>query len=143
MLAERETVDRLIAAHLADRIGEIFAGRIAGVTRAGLFVKLADTGADGFVPAATIGTEFYRYEEGLHALVGSRSGETYRLGDTVSVRLAEAAPFAGALRFEMIEGAEGVSRPGPRPTPRSKSSGARGFKLPRDVPSNRSRRRKG
>ena len=143
MLAERETVDRLIAAHLSDRVGEIFAGRIAGVTRAGLFVKLADTGADGFVPAATIGTEFYRFEEGLHALVGSRSGETYRLGDTVSVRLAEAAPFAGALRFEMVEGAESVSRPGPRSSTGFKPGGGRGSKLPRDVRSNRSRRRKG
>ncbi len=141
MLAERETIDRLIATHLADKIGEIFAGRIAGVTRAGLFVKLADTGADGFVPAATIGTEFFRYEEALHALVGSRSGETYRLGDSVAVKLAEAAPFAGALRFELVEGEDvsgerriGASLRTASIPPRSK--------VPRDVRSNRSRRRK-
>ncbi len=101
MAAERETVDRLIAAHLADRIGATFEGRIAGVTRAGLFVRLADTGADGFVPAATLGEEYFRYDEAMHALVGSRSGEVLRLGDPVRVRLEEAAPFAGALRFSL------------------------------------------
>lgn len=111
MAAERETIDRLIAAHLADRIGSIFEGRISGVTRAGVFVKLADTGADGFVPAATIGGDYYRYEEGLQALVGDRTGETYRLGDIVSVKLVEAAPVAGALRFELMsDGREGVVR---------------------------------
>ena len=55
MAAERETADRLIAAYLADRVGAEFAARISGVTRSGLFVRLHDTGADGFVPAATIG----------------------------------------------------------------------------------------
>ncbi|MGZ5829830.1 MAG: ribonuclease R, partial [Xanthobacteraceae bacterium] len=102
MAAERETVDRLIAHFMADRIGATFEGRIAGVTRAGLFVKLDGTGADGYVPARTLGDDYFRYEEGLHALTGERSGETYRLGDRATVRLVEAAPVAGALRFEML-----------------------------------------
>ena len=102
MAAERETVDRLIATHLADRIGATFEGRIAGVTRAGLFVKLSETGADGFIPAATLGTDYFRYDEAMHALIGNRTGEAHRLGDIVEVKLVEAAPFAGALRFELI-----------------------------------------
>jgi ribonuclease R len=102
MAAERETIDRLIAAHLSERVGDIFAGRIAGLTRSGLFVKLDETGADGFIPAATIGGDYYRFEEGLQALVGSRTGESWRLGDAVTVRLVEAAPVAGALRFELM-----------------------------------------
>lgn len=112
MLAERDTADRLIAAHLSQQIGAEFQGRISGVTRAGLFVKLADTGADGFIPASTLGNDFFRHEEGMHALVGARGGETFRLGDSVVVRLVEAAPIAGALRFEMVsEGqAEGNRR---------------------------------
>ena len=85
MAAERETVDRLIAHHLADRIGATFEGQISGVTRAGLFIKLAETGADGFVPAATIGADYYRFDEARHALIGDRTGETYRLGDRVEV----------------------------------------------------------
>jgi ribonuclease R len=102
MKAERETADRLIAHFLADRMGATFEGRIAGVTRAGLFVKLDDTGADGFIPARTLGDDYFRYEENRHAMVGSRTGEMHRLGDRVRVRLAEVAPVAGALRFELL-----------------------------------------
>jgi len=102
MTAERETLDRLIAHFLAGRIGEIFEGRVSGVIKSGLFVKLAETGADGFVPAATIGHDYYRFDEGTHQLVGAASGEAFQLGDVVSVRLVEAAPFAGALRFEIV-----------------------------------------
>ncbi len=102
MKAERETADRLIAHFLADRIGASFQGRISGVTRAGLFVKLSDTGADGLIPIRTLGTEYFNYDETRHALVGSRSGAMHRLGDVVDVRLVEAAPVAGALRFELL-----------------------------------------
>ncbi|HZL40558.1 MAG TPA: ribonuclease R [Pseudolabrys sp.] len=114
MLAERETNDRLIAHFLVDRVGATFEGRVSGVHRAGLFVKLQETGADGFVPARTIGDEYFRHDEAGHAMVGSRSGETYRLGDRVTVKLVEAAPVAGALRFELLsEGRPG--KPGHRP----------------------------
>jgi ribonuclease R len=102
MSAERETVERLIALHLAERVGEAFQGRISGVTRFGLFVKLNDTGADGFIPAAQLGRDFYRHIENAHALVGDRTGESFRLGDKVDVRLTEVNPAAGALRFEML-----------------------------------------
>jgi len=102
MKAERETADRLIAHFLADRVGAEFTGRIAGVTRAGLFVKLNDTGADGFVPIRSLGGEYYHYDEAHQALIGSRSGAMHRLGDIVDVRLVEAAPVAGALRFELL-----------------------------------------
>ncbi len=102
MAAERETVDRLIAHFLADRVGAVLAGHIAGVARAGLFVRLDDTGADGFIPAGTLGKDYYRYHEQNHALVGDTTGESYRLGDRVNVRLVEAIPVAGALRFEML-----------------------------------------
>jgi ribonuclease R len=102
MAAERETTDRLIAAHLADRIGATFPARIAGVTRSGLFVRLKDTGADGYIPISSLGNDYYHHVEAAHALIGARSGEGYRLGDTVEVRLLEAIPSAGALRFEML-----------------------------------------
>jgi len=123
MAAERDTIDRLVAHWLADRIGATFRGRISGVTRAGLFVKLDETGADGFVPARTIGSEYFRYEEAMHAMVGNRSGETHRLGDRVTVKLVEAAPVAGALRFELLSEGRILSgaqrRPSERPGGRS------------------------
>ena len=124
MKAERETADRLIAHFLADRIGATFQGRISGVTRSGLFVKLSDTGADGLIPIRTLGTEYFNYDETRHALVGTRSGAMHRLGDVVDVRLVEAAPVAGALRFELLsEGnvaPRGPRRPGARDAMRAK-----------------------
>jgi ribonuclease R len=129
MKAERETADRLIAHFLADRIGATFQGRVSGVTRAGLFVKLSDTGADGLIPIRTLGTEYFNYDETRHALVGTRSGAMHRLGDVVDVRLVEAAPVAGALRFELLsegrvtprgrkrETGSDVRRAQPRPHP--------------------------
>ncbi|HSG95727.1 MAG TPA: ribonuclease R [Afifellaceae bacterium] len=101
MKAERDTVDRLIAAWLADRVGARFAGHVRGVTRAGLFVELDETGADGFVPVTTLGKDYFEYHADHHRLVGRETGETFRLGDAVEVRLVEALPFAGAMRFEM------------------------------------------
>jgi ribonuclease R len=109
MVAERETVDRLIAHFLAEKIGAMFEGHVGGVTRAGLFVKLDDTGADGFIPARTLGSDYFRYREAEHALVGEATGEMHRLGDRVKVRLVEAIPVAGALRFELLS--EGRSSP--------------------------------
>ncbi len=125
MAAERETIDRLIAMHLAERIGATFDGRISGVTRSGLFVRLKDTGADGFIPISTLGREFFNHAEEAHALIGSRSGEMYQLGDIVSVKLIEAIPAAGALRFEMVSDGKrransGVSKVPVRQLPRNK-----------------------
>jgi ribonuclease R len=100
MKAERETADRLIAHFLADRVGATFDGHISGVTRAGLFVELDETGADGFIPARTIGDEYFRFHEAGRAFVGRSA--THRLGDPVTVQLVEAAPVAGALRFKLV-----------------------------------------
>jgi ribonuclease R len=126
MAAERETIDRLIAHHLVDKIGASFEGKVAGVTKSGLFVKLRDTGADGFVPASTIGADFYRYDEPTHSLIGERTGETFRLGDPVTVKLVEAAPIAGALRFEILsEGRKGTPRGKRGREPRGADKGSR------------------
>ncbi|WP_313617830.1 ribonuclease R [Agrobacterium sp.] len=102
MAAERDTINRLIAHHLSERVGEEFEGRISGVTKAGLFVALPDYGADGFIPISTLGTDYFIYDEAHQALTGEKTGLGYQLGDTVQVRLAEAVPLAGALRFEIL-----------------------------------------
>src|SRR5689334_5500411 len=133
MKAERETADRLIAHHLADRVGASFQGRISGVTRAGLFVKLDDTGADGLVPIRTLGTEYFNYDEARHALVGSRSGAMHRLGDVVDVRLVEAAPVAGALRFELLGGAETAPRERRRSVPKAARGKTQAGKVKRET----------
>ena len=102
MAAERDATDRYVAAFLADRVGAEFAGRITGVTRFGLFVRLEETGADGLVPISRLGDEFFIHDDRLHALVGERSGARWMLGTPVVVRLLEATPVTGGLVFEML-----------------------------------------
>ena len=122
MAAERETADRLIAAYLADRIGARFQARVSGLVRTGLFVRLVETGADGFVPASSIGREYFYHDEARHALVGEDTGLAYHLVDPVEVRLVEAIPTAGALRFEMLSEGRSV-RTRPKGAPRHNGKG--------------------
>ena len=103
MAAERDSTDRYLAAFMQDRVGAVFSGRISGVTRFGLFVRLTETGADGLLPMRALGMEFFKHDEKRHALIGDRTGTTYNLGGQISVRLAEAAPITGGLRFELAE----------------------------------------
>ena len=109
MAAERDTIDRLVAQHLAGQVGQTFEARISGVTKSGLFVQLPQFGTDGFVPVSSLGDDYYIYDETARALVGERTGKGYRLADRVEVSLVEIAPMAGAMRFEM------VSEPRPMP----------------------------
>jgi len=126
MQAERETVDRLIANHLASHLGESFHGRINGVTRAGLFVTLADTGADGFVPISMLGDEYFHFDETSYSVIGENSKLSFQMGQEVEVKLVEAAPVAGALRFEMLsEGKKSDRLPRSRNTNRNTSGGYR------------------
>jgi ribonuclease R len=128
MAAERETSERLIAAHLADQIGAAFKGRISGASSAGLFVKLDETGADGFIPAAMLGDDYFRHDSARHAVIGSRTGQMHQLGDIVTVRLVEAAPLAGALRFELLH--ESAPRPAPQSLIKAKRGVRRGIRPP-------------
>ena len=102
MAAERDAKDRYIAAFLADKIGATFKGRITGVTNAGLFIGLDETGADGFVPARTIGFERFIFDEKSKSLIGADTGGTYHFGRRVEVKLSEAKPLQGGLLFKIL-----------------------------------------
>jgi ribonuclease R len=106
MAAERDSTDRYVAAFMEDRIGATFDARVTGVTRFGLFVRLAETGAEGLLAARSLGAEYFHHDERKHALIGERTGTSYSLGDILRVRLAEAAPLTGGLRFDLAEAAE-------------------------------------
>ncbi|MDE1904363.1 MAG: VacB/RNase II family 3'-5' exoribonuclease, partial [Alphaproteobacteria bacterium] len=114
--AERSAADRYTAAFLAERVGAEFAARINGVTRAGLFITLDETGADGLIPIRTLPGDYYIHDEAHHSLKGRRSGRTYVLGDPVRVRLAEADTVTGSLLFAMTE--DSPRRPSPPKRPR-------------------------
>ncbi len=113
MAAERDTTDRYLAAYLADRVGMTFTGRVSGVQKFGLFVKLDGTGADGLVPIREVGREFFHYDRDAQTLIGSESGLLIVVGARVTVRLAEAVPVTGGLLLELLEIAD-KGLPGPR-----------------------------
>ncbi|MEK9660741.1 MAG: ribonuclease R, partial [Alphaproteobacteria bacterium] len=135
-IAERNAMDRYTAAFLDDRVGDTFNGTIRGVARFGLFVSLAGSGADGLVPVSRLPGDYYVHDESRHALVGERTGRTYRLGDSVEVRLTESDGLTGSVVLDLLddgnENAPGRgnddrksrptkhagSRPGRRPAPR-------------------------
>jgi ribonuclease R len=105
--AEREVVERYCAQYLAQHVGETFGGRINGVTRFGLFVTLDETGADGLIPIRSLPSDYYHHDEAHHCLVGRRHSRTYRLGDRVTIELAEADIVTGGMLFQLIEGEGG------------------------------------
>jgi ribonuclease R len=122
MEAERETVDRYVAAFLADQVGQLVQCRITGVQPFGFFATVEDLGGDGLVLAKDLGQEYFRYDEAARALVGDETGETYRVGRRLTLRLSEANPVSGALRFELSEG----SYDGALATRRDRIRGRRG-----------------
>ena len=111
MEAERDTIDRYVAAYLAERVGDVVDARITGVQNFGFFATVEGIGGDGLMPVRDIGREYFRYDEAAKALIGEHSGETYSSGMRLQLRLAEANPVSGALRFEMVDGKGGGSGP--------------------------------
>ncbi|GAA5094143.1 ribonuclease R [Bartonella acomydis] len=102
MIAERETIDRLVAHYLTNKIGRTFTGRVSGVTKAGLFISLDTLNTDGFVHISTLKNDYYYFDEIQHTLVGKHSHKGYQLSDIVEVKLITVQPFAGALCFELL-----------------------------------------
>ena len=110
MEAERETIDRYVAAYLSDQVGQLVQCRVTGVQPFGFFATVEDLGGDGLVLAQTLGQEYFRYDEAARQLVGEETGETYRVGQRLTLRLADANPVSGSLRFELPEGSYGGPR---------------------------------
>jgi ribonuclease R len=120
MEAERETIDRYVAAWLSSRVGETFPTRITGVQKFGFFATIVGLGGDGLVPVSTLGDERFHYDEKAHVLFGERTGTKYASGDRLPLRLAEANPLTGALKFELVEGGTSPIEPRGRPLPLKK-----------------------
>ena len=104
MAAERETIDRYVAAWLSARVGEVFETRLTGVQKFGFFATILGLGGDGLVPVSTLGGEYFAYDEKAQVLQGEESGTRYAIGDRLRLRLAEANPLTGALKFELEQG---------------------------------------
>jgi ribonuclease R len=113
MMAERDTIDRYVASFLGNRVGEVFATRLTGVARFGLFATVLEVGGDGFVPVSTLGDERFAFDEKANTLTGQWSGTSYRVGQRLPLKLVEANAITGSLRFELV--AEGDAEPGAAP----------------------------
>jgi ribonuclease R len=127
MAAERDTIDRYVAAWLSVRVGEVFECRITGVLKFGFFATIIGLGGDGLVPVSTLGDERFHYDEKAQVLSGEQSGTSYAVGDRLRLRLAEANALTGALKFELEEGGgriEPRGRPGTgKPAPLKRKGG--------------------
>ena len=104
MEAERDTIDRYVAAFLAERVGDVVEARITGVTNFGFFATVEGIGGDGLMPVRDIGGEYFRFDEKARTLVGEHSGTIFASGQRLQLRLADANPVSGGLRFEMVDG---------------------------------------
>jgi ribonuclease R len=125
MEAERETIDRYVAAFLSTKLGELLDTRITGVQSFGFFATVEGLGGDGLVPVSTLGTEYFRYDEASRSLIGEQSGDVYHSGMKLKLRLVEANPINGSLRFELEEGASHLPMRGTR-GPKRPMMGKRG-----------------
>lgn len=105
-LAERDAVDRYLAAFMAEKVGARFAARISGVTRSGLFVTITETGASGIVPITTLPDDFWQYDEREQSLTGRRTHMVFRLAQPLDVLLSEANPVTGGMVFHVLQGAK-------------------------------------
>jgi ribonuclease R len=116
MVAERDTTDRYLAAFLSERVGNEFSGRISGVQRFGLFIKLDETGADGLVPIRSVGREYFHYDQERQVLIGADTGIEIGIGLRVTVRLAEASPMTGGISLDLLS-IDGATLPTGRKKP--------------------------
>jgi len=114
MEAERETIDRYVAAYLANHVGEVMEARITGVQNFGFFATIEGVGGDGLVPVRDLGTEYFRYDEASQQLIGEDTGTSFALGQRLPLRLVEANPVSGALRYELPDGKGSASSGGER-----------------------------
>ncbi|WP_299774275.1 ribonuclease R [uncultured Tateyamaria sp.] len=131
MVAERDTTDRYLAAYLSERVGDELEGRVAGIAKFGIFVKLDDSGADGLVPMRSIGAEYFHFDREANTLMGSDTGMIIGLGQRATVRLAEAVPVTGGIALELLT-LDGQALPRGRRSPAGRS--------PRRKPANAKRR---
>jgi ribonuclease R len=130
MVAERDTTDRYLAAYLSERVGNEFSGKISGIARFGVFVRLDDSGADGLVPMRSIGREYFHFDPKAGTLMGADTGMMIGIGQRVTVRLAEAAPVTGGIALELLT-LEGKNLPQGRPSPAGRTPRRKGVRAKR------------
>lgn len=99
--AERETDDLKKAEFMLDKIGEEFDGIISSVTNFGMFVELPNT-VEGLVHVSYMTDDYYHYDERHYAMIGERTGNVYRIGDEITVRVVNVDKEERSIDFEIV-----------------------------------------
>lgn len=114
--AERETDELKKAEYMLDKIGEEYDGIISSVTNFGMFVELPNT-IEGLVHVSYMTDDYYRYDESHYAMIGERTGNVYRIGDEITVRVVNVNKDERSIDFEIV-GMKGTRRRPAKETPK-------------------------
>ncbi|MDS9996117.1 ribonuclease R [Bacillus atrophaeus] len=106
--AERETDDLKKAEFMLDKIGEEFDGMISSVTNFGMFVELPNT-IEGLIHVSFMTDDYYRFDEQHFAMIGERTGNVYRIGDEITVKVVDVNKEERNIDFEIV-GMKGTPR---------------------------------
>lgn len=120
--AERETDELKKAEYMADKIGEEYDGIISSVTNFGMFVELPNT-IEGLVHVSYMTDDYYRFDERHYAMIGERTGNVYRIGDEITVRVVKVNKDERSIDFEIV-GMKGTPRRERNDTPRVFKTGS-------------------
>lgn len=100
--AERETNDLKKAEFMLDKIGEEYVGIISGVTSFGIFVQLDQT-IEGMIHVSYLTDDYYHYDDQSYSLIGERTGQIFRIGDSVRIRVSKVNLDERRVDFELVE----------------------------------------
>ena len=100
--AERETIKMKKVEYMESRIGNEYEGVISGITNYGLYVELPNT-IEGMVHVTTLRGDYYNYIEDTYEMVGENTGKSYKLGQTVKIRVIGTDKLVRRIDFELVE----------------------------------------
>jgi len=101
--AERESIKFMQVKFMEDHIGEIFSGVISGVAEYGFWVEIPENGAEGMIKLRDLVDDSYSLDAKNYAIIGSRTGNTFQLGDEVKIKVVKANLIAKQLDFKIVE----------------------------------------
>lgn len=101
--AERTSIKYKQVEFLQDKIGEVFEGVISGVSEWGLYVQIIENMCEGMVRLSDIGDDYYSFDAPNYCAVGKNSGQEYRMGDAVKIKVRRADLVKKQLDFELVQ----------------------------------------
>jgi ribonuclease R len=107
--ATRDVTNWLKCFYMQDKVGEVFAGTVAGVTSFGLFVALDEVYVEGLLHVTDLGNDYFIHDKARHEMVGERTGVRYRLGDRLTVKVVRVDLETARIDFTLASSAESSS----------------------------------